>query len=97
MTFMSAFTTRIELHDNASYWDYARLHEAMEENGFSRYIVSTSGVKYHLPEAEYYSLGTNRAEVLFLAKTAAKTTGNSFSVLVTGDSGMIWEGLAPVK
>ncbi len=91
--YMSLFTTRVELH-GASYSDYETLHEAMIEKGFSRYITSNDGIKYHLPTAEYDYQDSNRADVLSLAKAAAQATGKSFEVLVTEGIGRTWHNLS---
>lgn len=86
------YTTRVELHD-ADYSDYETLYEAMEKNGFSRYITSDDGIKYHLPEAEYDFSGSSRSDVLALARIAAQTTKKSFAVLVTEGNARTWHGL----
>lgn len=86
------YTTRVELHD-ADYSDYETLHDAMKGKGFSRYITSDDGIKYHLPEAEYDFSGSSRADVLALAKSAAQTTRKSFAVLVTESNARTWHGL----
>jgi glucosamine 6-phosphate synthetase-like amidotransferase/phosphosugar isomerase protein len=80
-------TVRIELH-NAVYSDYEILHEEMKKKGFSRYITSDTGIKYHLPEAEYNISGSNRSDILALAKAAAQVTRKSFGILVTESNGL---------
>jgi hypothetical protein len=86
-------TIRVELHD-ATGDDYARLHEAMESEGFSRLISSDDGGAYHLPWAEYDWSGNDaRSSVLASAKRAASRTGREFAVLVTESKGRTWSGL----
>ena len=93
---MTAFTTRVELHD-ASYQDYERLHTAMHAEGFTRTITSDQGVRYWLPTAEYYRTASlTRSQVLDSAKRAAGTTSKSFAVVVTEANGVTWDGLRKV-
>ncbi|MBN3755903.1 type V toxin-antitoxin system endoribonuclease antitoxin GhoS [Paraburkholderia sp. Tr-20389] len=90
---MTKFTTRVELHDGESD-DYEKLHGAMEKQGFSRYIADSKGNRYHLPTAEYNYDGTaTRDEVLSKAKTAAKSTGLEFEVIVTESVARVWHNL----
>jgi len=90
---MPAFTTRVELH-KASDDDYDVLHEAMENNGFSRFITGGDDVMYHLPTAEYNYVGDKtKNDVLDLAKAAATRTDKKFAVLVTESDGRVWVGL----
>jgi ABC-type uncharacterized transport system YnjBCD substrate-binding protein len=94
---MSKFTVRIELHDAESD-DYESLHEAMEDQGFSRTITGDNGVNYHLPWAEYTREGKLTIDqVLDDAQSAADTTGMANSVLVTESAGRRWSGLEPVE
>jgi len=66
----------------------------MENRGFSRLITSDSGTTYHLPTAEYDFRGNStRSEVLQKAKSAARATGKSASVLVTESNGRSWDNL----
>lgn len=93
---MATFLVRVELH-GASGKDYDVLHVAMERVGFSRTIVSDTGVRYHLPTAEYEAVGNHtREEVLEAAKGAAGTTGKKFGVIVTQSAGQSWSGLPQV-
>lgn len=93
---MAAFTTRVELH-NARESDYVTLHQAMERQGFSRYVTSNDGITYHLPTAEYNRAGDlTRSQVLADAKVAATSTGRSYAVLVTESRGRSWEGLPQI-
>lgn len=90
---MAAFTVRVELHD-ADGEDYSALHEAMEDEGFSRTITSDSGNTYKLPEAEYVISGDlTRADVLARAKDAANLTKKKYGILVTESSGRTMVGL----
>jgi len=86
--------TRVELHD-ANEKDYETLHAAMEAEGFSRTIMSTENVVYHLPTAEYYRTAQlTRSQVLDSAKCAAGKTKKTYAVVVTESNGVAWRGLA---
>lgn len=91
---MSNFTVRIELH-NASSDDYEKLHEEMENAGFSRTITTESGAVHHLPAAEYsYSGKITTEEVRDLARDTAKKVKSKPAVLVTkADGSRRWSGL----
>lgn len=90
---MARFTTRVELH-NADEDDYEKLHAAMGKEGFSKTIVSSDGITYHLPTAEYDREGNlTRDQVLESAKRAANKTGCTHGVLVTESNGRTWKGL----
>jgi hypothetical protein len=91
---MPTFITRVELH-HADEEDYKTLHAAMEDEGFSRTVVSDKGVRYHLPTAEYGRQGDlTKQDVLNSAKTAANITGCKFAVIVTESNGSTWGGLS---
>ena len=90
---MSYYITRVELH-YATYEDYERLHAAMRQAGFSRFVVGDNGQTYHLPTAEYYVEGNYEAStVRDAAVRAATTTGKNFAVIVTRGSSLSWQGL----
>lgn len=90
------FTTRVLLHD-ADDDDYETLHEAMEDEGFTRTLEGNDGIEYHLPQAEYNRIGNLTGEdVRSAAVRAAKTTGKKHAVLVTPSSGRYWTGLDKV-
>jgi hypothetical protein len=92
---MARYTVRVELH-NAEWEDYDELHEAMENEGFSRQITSSDGKTYHLPWAEYdRETPSGRKGVLDAAKRAADTTGKAHSILVTESAGRMWHNLPP--
>ncbi len=92
---MASFTTRVELH-GANDDDYEILHAAMEKEGFTRTIQSSTKT-YHLPTAEYNRSGTlTRDDVLESAKRAAGKTKKSYAVLVTESAGRTWLGLDEV-
>ncbi|NOW94010.1 DUF2622 domain-containing protein [Mucilaginibacter sp. SG564] len=98
---MSLFTTRVELHKNATSEDYKTLHTEMEKEGFSRTIrLDSESVIYHLPTAEYNKSSDTLSteQILELAKKAAARTNKTFSVLVTkADGRRYWHNLEPVK
>lgn len=94
---MTAFTTRVELHD-AAYDEYETLHDEMEQRGFTRTITAGDGTEYHLPWAEYNYLDDRTKEgILALARAAAAETGRRYAVLVTESSGRTWHGLDNVQ
>jgi hypothetical protein len=87
---MSQFITRVELH-GAIADDYETLHSAMSRAGFSRTIVGDSGVKSHLPTAEYHVIGNYTLDAVYeAAVNAANSTGKRFWILSTEISG--WRG-----
>lgn len=86
---MARFTTRVELHDEQSS-DYPKLHKAMENQGFTRFIPLERG-HYQLPTAEYnYEGDVGKSDVLSKAVAAAKTVRPKFEVLVTESNGRTW-------
>ena len=88
---MALFITRVELH-NAQESDYQILHAAMERLGFSRTIVSASGVRCQLPSAEYsLSSEMNVSSVRNSAKNAANSTGKTSWILTTEVARIDWE------
>jgi len=94
---MATFMTRIELH-HADEDDYATLHNAMENEGFSRTITSDQGAVYHLPTAEYYrEANLTRQDVLAAARRAAAQTGRTYAAVVTESNGVSWYGLEQVQ
>jgi hypothetical protein len=93
---MAQFTTRVELH-HADDEDYKTLHAAMEDEGFSRTILSGDNVAYHLPTAEYDRISNlTRNDILKSAQRAAALTGCRFGVIVTESKGSTWWGLPKV-
>jgi hypothetical protein len=80
---------RVELHRVAED-DYETLHSSMEEQGCSRFITSTNGVRYHPRTAEYNANCNDSLElVLDAAKGAAATAlaTKSWPRSLTGESG----------
>lgn len=92
---MARFMTRIELHGNPTAENYAKLHEAMERQGFGRTIASGDGSHYHLPTAEYYGeFNLTLQQVLDRAKTAAASVWTKFSAVSSETVSSSWSGLA---
>ena len=90
---MAKFTVGVELHD-AEPEDYERLHELMENAGFSRTIRASNGTLYQLPTAEYNVEGNYDIDgVLRSAVSAANLTGRNHGILVTESAGRKWQGL----
>ena len=56
----------------------------MKEKGFVKFIVGTDFVQYKLPHS-VYTIETNlgQSEVMASAKTAARETKKTFSILIT--------------
>jgi hypothetical protein len=92
---MAQFTTRVELH-RATGDDYARLHSAMEQCGFSRSIQGADGNTYLLPTAEYERSGGDLTsdQIHNDAWRAAASVSQRFSILITEAVGITWSGLA---
>jgi hypothetical protein len=92
---MGQFTVRVVLHDAADEDNiYLQLHMAMGVEGFSRSILSSTGVRYKLPPAEYYiESSLDKCAILEKAKRAARTTLHKHSVFVTPSDGAVWYGL----
>ena len=87
----NSFVTSVELHA-ASEKDYLTLHVAMGNLGFSRIVVSASGSKHYLPNAEYViTTNSNVTAVRDLAKRAANSTGRTSWILATQSAGMAWD------
>jgi len=94
---MSQFTTRVELHD-AVWSDYTKLHQQMAARGFRQTVTAVNGAVYELPPAEYDYEGTaTRAQVLEMAKEAAKSVKSSFAVITTESAGRTWYNLKLLK
>ncbi|MDD3150758.1 MAG: hypothetical protein PHV68_07970 [Candidatus Gastranaerophilales bacterium] len=94
---MSSYTVRIELDSNV-YSDFEVLHNAMKVNGFKKTIISSDGIEYYLPRAEYdISTLKDRSIVLDLAKDAVIKTGKKAEILVTESNGRTWSGLKLVN
>lgn len=91
---MAQFTTRVELH-RATGEDYARLHSAMEQSGFSRMIKGADGNTYLLPTAEYERSGEDLTgdQIHNDAWRAAASVSQRFSILITEAVGITWSGL----
>lgn len=86
---MTNFTVRVELHGvKHDSETYTELHDEMETEGFKR-TITTGGVTYHLPSAEYSKVGAEtKQQILDRAIAAAERVMGSkkkFSVLVTAD------------
>jgi hypothetical protein len=92
---MPRFTVRVELHQ-AKAEDYEVLHTAMEGEGFSRFITSDDGTRFHMPWAEYNrESNITRDAVLESAKRAANRTRKTYGVLVTEGTARVWFNLQP--
>ena len=93
---MTNYTTRVEIHD-ADEDEYEALHDAMEAEGFVRWIENSSGEKLRLPTAEYNlrDSALDRKQVLKRAERAAESAKpNPTSwILVTESAGRTWSGL----
>jgi len=91
---MAQFTVRVELHVGSYEPYYSTLHQAMFDEGFSKFITSDKGNTYHLPRAEYdIELNLSRKDVLKKAENAVSKTGKTAEILVTESRGRTWSGL----
>lgn len=94
---MTIYTVRVELNDPAS-GDYDELHKKMMTAGFSKTIKSSTGVLYHLPDAEYEYKSETETTGTVLDKAYQIVTGikSGSRVLVTQSAGRMWKGLKKV-
>ena len=94
---MSVFIVRIELHD-AVEEEYEVLHKAMSKVGFSRTVLDTNKIEFHLPKAEYgMSADLEPVKVMDIVTKAAEQTNKMFGILLTQAQGVTFYNLAPVK
>ncbi len=96
---MASFIVRIVLHSKPpEHADYDKLHDAMEDTGFSRQIDNDEdGVWYHLPPAEYIIEGSyTLPQVCNKAKAAAKSVDPKYGILTAEVTNYRWIGLEPV-
>lgn len=91
---MNKYTVRIQLR-NATGEDYSDLHENMEEEGFSRFVVSKGEIVRQLPDAEYSFTSTTHttSEVLSKAHKIASQISPDPKILVTKSAERKWKGL----
>jgi hypothetical protein len=89
---MARFTTRIQLDGDPDEKTYEKLHEAMRNKGFSRFISSEEKV-YHMPHAEYNREADVTIQVVRDdANTAVLSVWKNVQVLVT-EGKRSWVGL----
>lgn len=97
---MTNFTVRVELH-GATNDQYDDLHEAMEAQGFVRWVKDGDGNKSQLPTAEYNMQGSSltRSQAQKRAENAASSVKANPQpyVLTTESNGRTWSGLKPWK
>ncbi|WP_141211449.1 hypothetical protein [Rhodoferax sp. TH121] len=92
---MAKFTIRVELHD-AQAKDYATLEKALAAKNITD-VITSDGVKYKMPPAEYQCHGElTAAQVRDIAVAAAESTGKKHAVLVTESASRAWVGLNKV-
>ncbi|MEY0031023.1 hypothetical protein AB7W76_20720 [Providencia rettgeri] len=90
---MGMFIVRVELPD-ADYSDYQKLYDLMSGYGFTKYIISNSGIKYDLPDAEYYYNGSSGMDLVSdTAFRVAKSVRIHAKILVTEAKLVKWKGL----
>lgn len=91
---MGMFIVRVELPD-ADYSDYQKLYDLMLGYGFTKYITSDSGIKYDLPDAEYYYNGSSDMNAVSnTAFKVAKSVRLYAKILVTEAKLVKWDGLS---
>ena len=90
---MANVIARVELH-SASETDYKTLHSSMESEGFTRVVLASDNLWYHLPTGTYvhYSV-TSPGDGRDRAARAAATTKRSSWIFVGGWDGL-WAGHA---
>ncbi|WP_435020131.1 hypothetical protein TA3x_001663 [Tundrisphaera sp. TA3] len=95
---MATFTVRVELLDKPDPQAFARLHAAMEREGFERTVVeANTRAAFRLPSGEYnFVAEMTTQKVLKRACRAANESGRRFSVLVTESVGRTWLNLGEV-
>ena len=94
----SRFTTRVEIVGGGTPDEYTRLHAEMLQRNFVRTIVSDSGVKYELPQAEYNFEGdTTRQNILELSKAAVSSIGKTARILISESVARTWDNLKIVQ
>jgi hypothetical protein len=95
---MAQFPVRIELHEAKWPEDYNKLHGFMGNSGFSKTIKDTKGILFELPTAEYYKVSTNTIQTEEKAASKAATlVGKKFGIVIAECSGILVDGLIPVK
>lgn len=90
---MNAYIIRIVLH-GAIAAQYTKLHDLMLQNGASRHIVGSDGMKYDLPDGEYvlvssYTVAQLRDAIVQIA-TSVKAKPDP-SVIVAAYSDIAWQ------
>lgn len=93
---MADYIVRVELHSEQP-GDYTKLHEQMENIGFSRY-VRIAGINYHMPHATYLiTTALTVAQVGAAAEAATKAVGRNAGVVAaqTTFATSHWSGLIP--
>jgi len=94
---MSVFIVRVELHEAAEA-EYELLHRAMSKSGFSRTILDTNKIEFHLPSAEYGISGDfESVKVMDIVKKAAEQTKKVFRILLIRAQDVTFCNLRPVK
>jgi len=95
---VTRFTVRVELH-RADEQDYEALHDEMYLRGFGRTIISSAGLEFSLPTAEYNEISSRTPqEVRADARAAISAIGKKGAVLVTpSERGRWWSGLDEVE
>jgi hypothetical protein len=89
---MADYFARVELHGAKWPDDYAVLHKALAQHGFTNCVLTGDGGNLRLPTGFYYS--TNRIDdntrVATAVKACADSTGYKNEVIVVNSTG--WYG-----
>lgn len=89
---MADYFARVELHGARWPDDYAVLHNALAQHGFTNCVLAGDGRNLRLPTGSYYSTGRvdDNALVARAVKTCADSTGFRNEVIVVKATG--WYG-----
>ena len=100
---MAYFIVRVELHEisptqKPTWYDYERLHKAMQKHNYFRVIKSDDGKWYHMPPATYsaWSNTATRDQILQEVKAIVQTVWTKAGQLVIEGSSN-WIGLVPAS
>lgn len=81
---MPDYSIRLELNKNTDGKIYDKLHAAMAEKGFTRYVIGDDGKKYQLPHGTYWKVSDSTKGAVFAeALTAAEKVWHDVDLVVT--------------
>lgn len=92
---MPNYAARIELNGPPKSEIYEKLHDAMHNAGYERWILSSKGGYWQLPDAMYVG-NSSRQQVSDEVKAIKKVVGavwSSFEIIIFKYDGSSWDGL----